>query len=909
MLDFRGTLYTINALIPLMEPRMSDARKELPKGYEPAQVEERHRAYWEENNIFSPNINADAPNGAYSIVIPPPNVTGNLHMGHALNLTLQDILCRHARQIGKQVLWIPGADHAGIATQNVVERRLAQEGKSRHDLGRDAFIDRVWAWKEEYGDNIRRQIKAMGASVDWSRERFTLDEGLSRAVRQVFVTLYNEGLIYKGMYIVNWCSRCHTALADDEVEHAPQKTHLWLIRYPLEDGSGSLTIATTRPETMLGDSAVAVHPEDERYAAFIGKKVLLPLMDRLIPVIGDSYVDREFGTGALKVTPAHDHNDWHLGKKHELEFIQVIDDDGIMNAKAGPYQGLSKEEARDKIAADLEAAGFLQEVQDYENSVGHCYRCNTIIEPHMSMQWFVAVKSLAQEARDAVPEKMRIVPPSWQKTYFNWMDNIRDWCISRQLWWGHRIPAWTCDSCKKLLVLEEAPDSCPDCGGTAFTQDPDVLDTWFSSALWPFSTMGWPMQTPELKRFYPTSVLVTAFDILFFWVARMMMMGLHFMKDVPFHDCYIHALVRDASGKKMSKSTGNVINPLDMIDKFGTDALRFTLTALAAMGRDIRLSEDRIDGYRHFMNKIWNASRFALMNLEDTPQPCDMATLQGVQHRWILHRLEEVKELQRVALAEYRFNDAAQGLYKFVWNEFCDWYLELIKPDMQSGGNAKATAQFVLWTVLRETLILLHPMIPFITSEVWDALPGRDTEKALALVDFPAKRQVTAFADDAARMDMVQAAIVSVRTIRAELNIAPSLKLSAIIRPADADAAATLEAQRNTIMILARLENLSIDARAQAPKASASDVACGNEVIVPLGGAVDLKAELARLDKERAKLDKEHAMLSGKLANENYVQKAPAEVVERDKSRVAELHDAMHKLEVLKNRFTEALEE
>ncbi|MDL2279635.1 valine--tRNA ligase [Desulfovibrio sp. OttesenSCG-928-G11] len=889
---------------------MPDAPKELSKAYEPAAVEERHRAFWEEDKSFSPDISADAPQGAYSIVIPPPNVTGNLHMGHALNLTLQDILCRHARQLGKQTLWVPGEDHAGIATQNVVERRLAEEGTDRHALGREAFIERVWQWKEEYGENIRRQIKAMGASVDWSRERFTLDEGLSKAVRRVFVSLFNEGLIYKDMYIINWCSRCHTALSDDEVEHAPQKTHLWLIDYPLEDGSGYLTVATTRPETMLADTAVAVHPEDERYQAHIGKKVRLPLMDRLIPVIGDSYVDREFGTGALKVTPAHDHNDWNLGHKHQLEFIQVIDDRGFMNDKAGTYQGLSKEEARDKVSADLLALGLLREVRDYENSVGHCYRCNTIIEPHMSRQWFVAVRTLAEKARDAVPDKTRILPPMWLKTYYNWMDNIRDWCISRQIWWGHRIPAWTCEDCKKLLVCEEAPDICPDCGSTRLKQDEDVLDTWFSSALWPFSTMGWPDKSPELARFYPTSVLVTAFDILFFWVARMMMMGLHFMGQVPFHDCYIHALVRDAAGKKMSKSTGNVINPLDMIDKYGTDSLRFTLTALAAMGRDIRLAEDRIEGYRHFMNKIWNASRFALMNLEaDAPAPRDVKSLAGIPHRWILFRLEELKKTQLGALAEYRFNDAAQSLYKFFWNEFCDWYLELIKPDMQKGGPARDEAQFTLWTVLRESLTLLHPVIPFISSELWDALPGRDREKPLARMPFPERRDLDLFAEDAERMDMVQAAIVAVRTMRAELNIAPSLKLAAIIRPADDKAAAALEAQRETIMVLARLRDLVINPKARAPKASASDVACGNEVIVPLEGAVDLQAELARLDKERGKMDKERAMLAGKLANANYVERAPAEVVERDRTRVAELDDAAAKLQALQKRFSEALAE
>jgi valyl-tRNA synthetase len=892
-----------------MENHMSDAIvKDLPKGYTPKLVEDRWRDFWEESRCFSPDLDDPAVNGVYSIVIPPPNVTGNLHMGHALNLTLQDVLCRHARQLGKQVLWVPGEDHAGISTQNVVEKRLASEGKTRHDVGREAFIERVWEWKEEYGDNIRGQIKAMGASVDWTRERFTLDEGLSRAVRQIFVRLYNDGLIYKGQYIVNWCNRCFTALADDEVEHSPQKTHLWFIRYPLEDGSGHLTIATTRPETMLGDTAVAVHPDDERHQDFIGKKVRLPLLDRLIPVIADKYVDREFGTGVLKVTPAHDFNDWHIGHAHNLEFIQVINDEGRMNEAAGPYCGLSKEEARARVAADLDALGLLREVRDYENNVGHCYRCQSFIEPHMSLQWFVSVKPLAEKARGAVPGLTRIFPATWLKTYYHWMDNIRDWCISRQIWWGHRIPAWTCDSCNKLLVLEDAPDTCPNCGGTKFSQEQDVLDTWFSSALWPFSTLGWPDDTPELRRFYPTNVLVTGFDILFFWVARMMMFGLYSMKEIPFHHVYLHALVRDASGRKMSKSTGNVINPLDMIDKYGTDSLRFTLTAFAAMGRDIRLSEERIEGYRHFMNKIWNASRFALMNLDGAaPAFRDPAAIAGPHHRWILHRLEALKKEQLSAIAEYRFNDAAQTLYKFFWNEFCDWYLELIKPDMQAGGQRKATAQFVLWTVLRESLILLHPIAPYITSEVWNFLPGSEDEPNLALVRFPVIRDAAAYTEDAARMEMAQQVIVAVRTIRAELNISPSAKLSALIRPVDAAAALALEEQREMLMVLARLDTLDIDASAQAPKVSASQVACGNEIIVPLTGAVDFAAEIARLDRELAKIAKEYGALSGKLDNPQYAAKAPAEVVERDRDRVAELAVAREKLSALRERFRQGL--
>ncbi|MDL2313588.1 valine--tRNA ligase [Desulfovibrio sp. OttesenSCG-928-C14] len=880
----------------------------LPKGYEPAAIEEQWRKRWEEEQTFTPSEPFPADkNDAYSIVIPPPNVTGNLHIGHALNLTLQDILCRHARQHGKTVLWVPGEDHAGIATQNVVERRLASEGKTRHDLGRDAFIERVWQWKEEYGDNIRRQIKAMGASVDWTRERFTMDEGLSKAVRKVFVALYKEGLIYKGDYIINWCSRCHTALADDEVDHMPNKGHLWHIRYPLEDGSASLTVATTRPETMLADTAVAVHPEDERYQAFIGKKVRLPLTDRLIPVIADNYVDREFGTGALKVTPSHDFNDWQLGFKHKLDFIQILDDDGNMTDSTGPYAGLHKEEARKRVVADLEKQGWLVKAEPYENSVGHCYRCKEVIEPHVSTQWFVAVRSLADAARDAVPEKTRIYPESWLKTYYNWMDNIRDWCISRQIWWGHRIPAWTCADCANLMVEEEAPAKCDKCGCANLSQDEDVLDTWFSSALWPFSTMGWPEKTRELQTFYPTSVLVTGFDILFFWVARMMMMGIHFMQEVPFHDVYIHALVRDAEGKKMSKSTGNVIDPLEMIGKYGTDSLRFTLTAFAAMGRDIRLSEERIEGYRHFVNKIWNAARFALMNMPEdgsAPAPIDLAKAQGTHHQWILHRLEEIKRDTDTAIRTYHFNEAAQNLYKFIWTEFCDWYLELIKPDMQAGGEAQKTARFVLWTVLGETMVLLHPIMPFVTAQIWSALPGR-AGADIAMEAAPAPRPGCLKPESVGNMTMIQEAIVAVRTIRAELNISPNLRLKALIRPQDEASGKILEAHRNMIETLARLDNLEINAQASAPKLSAGQVACGNEIIVPFEGAVDLAAEKARLDKEIAKIEKEKAMLSGKLSNPNYVEKAPADIVERDRQRVQELGLAATKLAGVRAKFEE----
>lgn len=888
----------------------------LSKGYEPHDVEARWRRHWEENRTFVANPeNGGEP---FAIVIPPPNVTGALHIGHALNLTLIDVLCRHARQKGKNVLWVPGTDHAGIATQNVVERALGKEGLSRGQLGREAFVERVWAWREDYGHRILDQISAMGASVDWSRLRFTMDEGLSAAVRKVFVQLYREGLIYRGDYIINWCSRCHTALADDEVEHEPSRGRLWKVRYRLADGSGHITVATTRPETIPGDTAVCVHPEDERYAQYVGRTVLVPVLGREVPVIADSYVDREFGTGALKVTPCHDPNDWLLGKKHGLAFVQVIDDNGVMTAEAGPCAGMRKEECRDAIVARMEADGLLEGVEEIEHAVGHCYRCHTVVEPHVSTQWFVAATKMAKAAREAVPGLTEVYPESWCKTYYHWLDNIRDWCISRQIWWGHRIPAWTCRQCGELVVNEEAPQVCPACGGAELDQEEDVLDTWFSSALWPFSTLGWPERGRDLACWYPTAVLVTGFDILFFWVARMMMMGMHFMGRPPFRHVYLHALVRDASGRKMSKSTGNVIDPLQMIDKYGCDALRFTLVSFAAMGRDIRLSEDRIEGYRHFVNKLWNAARFALMNLSgEAPAAVEPDRVAGLHHQWLLHRLEAVKEEMDRALEEYRFNDAVQVGYKFLWNEFCDWYLEFIKSDMQPGSDAelggerREQARHVLWLALREILVLLHPLMPFVTAEIWSALPVPAGEQTtdIALEVYPQPRPRCVRPVEAARMEFVQGVIVAVRTIRAELGISPGQRISLLLRPADAAQGALLEENRQHVTTLARVESLAVDAALQTPKASASAVVDGCQIFVPLKGTVDLNGELARLDKELARLAKDMAAVNLKLMNESFVSRAPADVVARERERAEKLCDTRTKLEALRQRFAEALEE
>jgi valyl-tRNA synthetase len=880
------------------------AIKELAKGYEPAEVEQKWIRFWDKHKSFTPDTNKTSK--AYSIVIPPPNVTGTLHMGHALNLTLQDILCRYHRQKGYDVLWVPGTDHAGIATQNVVEKSLAAEGKSREDLGREKFVERVWEWKQEYGDKILNQIRRIGASVDWTRLRFTMDEGLSKAVREVFVQLYEEGLIYQGDYIINWCVRCHTALSDLEVEHAEVDGNLYYLLYPLEDGSGGVVVATTRPETMLGDTAVAVNPKDERFNHLIGKNVILPVLNRRIPVIGDEYVDMEFGTGCLKVTPAHDPNDFELGRKHGLDSVQVIDDQGRMTEKAGElFQGLDRVQCRQKILKILEEHGALQNIAPHKHSVGHCYRCTSIVEPYVSRQWFVKVGPLARKARDAVADKQTtIYPTHWEKTYFEWMDNIRDWCISRQIWWGHRIPAWTCVDCQELIVSRTEPDICPRCRSSRLTQDEDVLDTWFSSALWPFSTLGWPEQTRDLEKFYPTSVLVTGFDILFFWVARMMMMGIHFLQEVPFRHVYIHALVRDAQGQKMSKSKGNVIDPLVIMDKYGTDAFRFTLTAFAAMGRDIKMSEDRVQGYRHFINKIWNAARFSLMNLDENTGPFDPKKVNGLAHKWILHCLEEIKSHVARSVEEYRFNETAQGLYQFVWHSFCDWYLELIKPELYGDDeNIKKAAQENLLHVLSEILIIIHPIIPFVTQEIWSVLPG-DRQEDLSRIPFPEKLDQCTFPEAAREMEFLQQVVTAARNIRSELNIAPSVKLNLLIKAEGKDQE-FLDIHARLIKSLANLENMHTGINIDPPRGCGSAVVKGYELFVPLKGFVDIEGELSRLDRELSKLDKELGIVAKKLANPGFLTNAPEEIVDKEKAKAAEMSEKKEKLMILRQRFAD----
>ncbi|MBW1989078.1 MAG: valine--tRNA ligase [Deltaproteobacteria bacterium] len=871
------------------------SQTELSKTYEPAEAEARWYAFWEREGLFSGDPEPGKP--PYSIVIPPPNVTGKLHMGHALNVTLQDILCRYRRQKGDNVLWVPGTDHAGIATQNVVEKQLAAEGKSRHELGREAFIKRVWEWREEYGGAIIHQLKRLGASCDWSRERFTMDEGLSRAVRKVFVELYHQGLIYKGDYIINWCPRCRTALADLEVEHEDREGGLYHILYPWADGDGGVVVATTRPETMLGDTAVAVHPEDERYPDH-GRKVVLPLMNREIPLITDTYVDREFGTGALKITPAHDPNDFEIGRRHNLPSVKVIADDGTMNEQAGPYAGLDRFAARKRIVEDLKAKGLLKSVEPYTHAVGHCYRCKTVVEPNLSKQWFVKTKPLAEKAMDAVKrEKTVFVPGHWTKTYYEWMENIRDWCISRQIWWGHRVPAWTCPSCGELIVSMEDPDACPTCGDANLEQETDVLDTWFSSALWPFSTLGWPERTPELSRFYPTSVLVTAFDILFFWVARMMMMGIHFMEDVPFKDVYIHALVRDAEGKKMSKSKGNVIDPLSVMDDLGTDAFRFTLAAFAAQGRDIKLSVERVEGYRHFINKLWNAARFTLghvSGMKGDPAAAAPAPA-SLPDRWILSRVDEVAKTVERELEAYRFNEAAGALYQFVWHEFCDWYLEAIKPVLykEAGDPERAATLGVLRRTFHDILVLLHPFIPFVTEELYHRLPG--TSGSIMRASFPALA-LPRDREAEQGMALVMELVTAIRNVRSEMNIPPAKTLSVVIHPADEGAVEALSQNSRLVENLARLDSLSVSMEAARPKGAATALVQGHTVYVLLEGVMDWDRELARIDKDIAKVEAEMGKLDKKLANPGFVQKAPPEVVEKVKAQREELAEKQERL-------------
>ena len=886
--------------------------RQLEKIYDPTQVEERWYRFWTEKGYFHATV--DRPGAPYSIVIPPPNITGSLHLGHALNNTLQDILIRWRRMQGRNTLWMPGTDHAGIATQNVVERQLISEGTSREVLGREAFVKRVWDWKAQSGGSILQQLKRLGASCDWDRLRFTMDEGLSQAVREVFVRLHEDGLIYRGERLINWCPRCLTALSDIEVEHEETKGKLYHIEYPLaDDPKTRLVVATTRPETMLGDTAVAVHPEDPRYNHLIGKKVRLPLTSRDIPIIGDPIlVDREFGTGAVKITPGHDFNDFEAGERHNLPRIAILnqraqmDASGLHDAQVDPSLNLTLKpvhQARALMVDALRERGFLAKVEDHKMSLGKCYRCKTVVEPYLSPQWFVKIKPLAEPAIKAVEDgRIRLIPEGWVNNYLGWMRDIKDWCISRQIWWGHQIPAWYCRSCNEDAIIEAAPNSftmtsdakpivartapahCPDCSASDFIRDPDVLDTWFSSALWPFSTLGWPEQTPELKTYYPTSTLVTGLDILFFWVARMIMMGLKFTGNVPFRDVYIHALVRDAEGQKMSKSKGNVMDPLSVMEKYGTDALRFTLAAMASPGRDIKLAEERIEGYRNFANKIWNAARFILMNL-DGPREAAPPKDRSFADRWILSRLNRTIRDVNASLEAYRFDQASSQIYHFIWHEYCDWYLELVKPAFQSkdSADAKRTRQTLVESF--ETLQrLLHPVMPFITEEIWQTLPHEGD--SLVIQRYPAPIPEWNAKDIEAEFAVLEQFVTTVRTGRAQLNYQPGKVLALYGATSRGEQLTTL---RHLLPFIEHLSRGSV--KLAAVETWPTDKVLrlpveGMTVGLVVEGEVDLEKVLSRLQKQSEEKEQEIQRLEAKLHNVEFTSKAPAEVIHEHGDRL-----------------------
>ena len=877
--------------------------RELAKVFDHTAVDPRWYAYWERIGAFRADPASGRP--PFSMVLPPPNVTGTLHIGHALNQTLPDIVARWRRMRGFDVLWLPGTDHAGIATQNVVEKQLAAEGRTRHDLGREAFEARVWEWVGQSHGTITSQMRKLGSSVDWSRERFTLDETLSQAVRRVFVTLYREGLIYRGRYLVSWCPRCRTALSDLEVIHKPTRGRLWHIRYPYADGSGAVTVATTRPETMLGDTAVAVHPEDARYAGRVGRALRLPVIGRELPIVADDFVDPEFGTGAVKVTPAHDPNDFAIGERHGLERVAVIDEDGRMTAAAGPFAGQDRFAAREALVARLEAEGLLEQVDDHEHAVGHCERCATVVEPLLSTQWFVRIKPLAEPALAAVADgRTRFVPETWTKIYNDWMTNIHDWCISRQLWWGHRIPAWYCADCDEVQVAEAAPERCP-CGG-ALRQETDVLDTWFSSGLWPFSTLGWPEESDDLRRYYPTTLMITAHDIIFFWVARMMMLGLRFRNDVPFRSVYITSLVRDAHGQKMSKSKGNVVDPLELMEEIGADAFRFTLASLASPGMDISLSEGRLRNSRQFINKVWNISRFVLLHVlperEERPPVPDPAAL-DVAHRWVLHRTSELAGEIDEAFERYRFDVAADRVYHFVWHEYADWYIELVKAELQSEPLVRDRALAVLLEVHDRVLRLLHPFVPFVTEEVWQALPRLADERQAAgertitRSAFPGPIEAWRDDDAAAAMRLIQDVTTGVRTVRSEWGVPPSRKITALVQGADPATAAALERHAPHISRLSGLDALSCVAEVERSPDTVRRVVRDFQIHVPLAGIVDRAKEAERVRRDVDKLLRRRSAIQARLANPSFVERADPTVVEDARSQEGDLGRHLAKLE------------
>lgn len=872
----------------------------IPKVYDPASVEKKWYEFWEKNRYF--HAEPEPGKKPFSIVIPPPNITGKLHMGHALDNTLQDILIRWHRMMGDNTLWMPGYDHAGLATQIKVEEVLKKdEGKTRFDLGREEFVKRVWAWKEEYGDRIINQLKCLGISCDWERKRFTMDEGCSRAVRETFVSLFEKGLIYKGTRITNWCVNCHTALSDIEVEHEDTPGHLWYVRYPVVGEEDTyLTIATTRPETIPGDTAVAVNPEDERYAKLIGKTLRLPILNREIPVIADSYVDTKFGTGAVKITPSHDPNDYEMGLRHNLPEIVVIGKDGVMTEEAGPFAGLERYECRKQIVARLKEEGYLVKIEEHSHAVGHCQRCHNIVEPLVSTQWFVKMQPLVKAAVDCVTDgRTQFVPERFTKNYTGWMENIHDWCISRQIWWGHRIPVWYCDDCGEMSASRTDLEKCPKCGSTHIHQDEDALDTWFSSALWPFSTMGWPDKTELLKQFYPTSVLVTGYDIIFFWVARMLIMGMEFMKEIPFEKVFIHGLVRDSQGRKMSKSLGNGIDPLEVIEKYGADTLRFMLITGNTPGNDMRFYWERVEGTRNFANKIWNASRFALMNMEGYDKDAELAPY-TLADKWILSRLQDTVKDVTGLLERFELGEAGRAIYDFIWSEVCDWYIEIAKPRLYNKEAAaeRATAQHVLATVLVSAMKLLHPYMPFITEEIYQCLPHE--AESIMISKWPVADESLIDPEAERGMNAIMDSIKAIRNMRAEVNANPGKKIPAIMLVSE-DLREVVAHNDSYIKLLGGIDNLELrPLNGEKPENAMAAVVTGIEVYLPLAGLIDVEKETQRLSKELAAMEKDLKRAGGKLNNAGFLAKAPEDVIAKERAKYEELSG---KIEAVKKRM------
>ncbi len=860
---------------------------ELEKTYDPKSVEEKWYRFWEENNLF--HSEKDTEKKPFTIVIPPPNITGVLHMGHGLNNTIQDIIIRWKRMQGYNTLWLPGTDHAGIATQNVVEKELAKQGKTRHQVGREQFIEMVWQWRENYGSKIIKQLRKFGASCDWQRERFTMDEGLSQAVREVFVRLFNEGLIYRGKYIINWCPRCQTALSDEEVEHETEQTFLYYILYPFKEGEGGLVVATTRPETMLGDTAVAVNPRDIRYKSHIGKILVLPLVNRELPIIGDSYVDSEFGTGAVKITPAHDPNDFEIGIRHDLEQVNIFNVDATINENGiTDCIGMDRYECREVILEELKKSKFFIKQKPHTHEVGHCYRCHTVVEPYLSEQWFVRMKLLAQPAIETVENgETNFYPGRWKKVYMNWMTNIRDWCISRQIWWGHRIPVYYCEQCGDVFASVQEPGQCSSCGSKKIYQDDNVLDTWFSSQLWPFSTLGWPDDTEDLTYYYPTSVLVTDPGILFFWVARMIMIGKKFMNETPFKDVYIHGVVMDDKGRKMSKSLGNGIDPLEVVEKYGADAMRYTIINITPMGQNLLLSMDKFNVGARFANKIWNASRYILMNTKDIESGEVKEAELDTADKWILTLYEETVQKVNTCMEKYRFNEASALMYEFFWHEFCDWYIEISKIKLYGDDKkARSHAALMLVRILEGCMRLLHPIMPFITEEIWQLIPMEKSKKSIMIAEYPVFDKKNVYKTSKEKINLLKEINYNVRNIRGEMNIPPELKATVLIKTLNDRVSEVIKENIGVIKFLSKLENITYKEDIKKPDRSAFAVGSGYEIYLPLTGLIDFEKEKMRLTKELEKLKAEVGKSENKLGNNQFIDKAPSSVVEKERERL-----------------------